>query len=191
MNKILKLLLVASTAAVLASCGGDDDDAPAPVAVVPTATTLAVTPATTAAVEDVPFVFPQGVPDLGTTASTTVAFTDTATTPAFSIASGGNTATGTTAFGSCIFRITNSTFPAGHRLATGNTITVNPCNIKVETSGMSVDAPAEQRSVALLLGAAASAGTPVTVDVNPGGQLTLNGKAAGTVEIVFVTGGTS
>jgi hypothetical protein len=53
---------------------------------------------------------------------------------------------------------------------------------------MSVDAPAEQRSVALLLGSAASSGAPVTVDVNPGGQLTINGKAAGTVTIEFVTG---
>lgn len=187
MNKTVTLILSLFTAAALVGCGGDGDE-PALVAVVPAPAVLAASPTTTAAVEDVPFVFPQGVPDLGTTASTSIVFTDTATTPAFSIASGGNTATGTTAFGSCIFRITNSTFPSTHRLALGNQITINPCNIKVETSGMSVDAPAEQRSVALLLGSAASSGTPVTVDVNPGGQLTLNGKVAGTVTIEFVTG---
>ena len=188
MKKTVTLLMSFVLATALVGCGGDNDDEPAPVAVVPEATVLAASPTTTAAVEDVPFVFPQGVPDLGTTASTTIVFTDTSTTPAFSISSGGNTATGTTAFGSCIFRVTASTFPAGHRMSVGQQITINPCNIKAETSGMSVDAPAEQRSVALLLGSAASSGTPVTVDVNPGGQLTLNGRAAGTVTIEFVTG---
>jgi hypothetical protein len=187
MKKTVTLLLSFVLATALVGCGGDNDE-PAPVAVVPAPTVLAANATTTAAVEDVPFVFPQGVPELGTTASTSIVFTDTSTTPAFSISSGGNTATGTTAFGSCIFRITASTFPAGHKMAVGNEVTVNPCNIKVETSGLSVDAPAEQRSVALLLGSAASSGNPVTVDVNPGGQLTLNGKAAGTVTIVFVTG---
>ena len=187
MKKTVTLLMSFLLATALVGCGGDDDE-PAPVAVVATATTLSASPATMAAVEGVPFTFPAGVPDFGTTGTTTVAFTDTSTTPAFSISSGGNTATGTTAFGSCIFRITASTFPSTHRMAAGNTITVNPCNIKVETSGMRVDAPAEQRSVALLLGSAASSGVAVTVDVNPGGQLTINGKAAGTVTIVFVTG---
>ncbi len=188
MKKTVTLLMSFVLATALVGCGGDDDDEPTPVAVVPTPAVLAASATTTAAVEDVPFVFPAGVPELGTTASTSIVFTDTSTTPAFSISSGGNTATGTTAFGSCIFRVTASTFPAGHRMSVGQQITVNPCNIRVETSGMSVDAPAEQRSVALLLGSAASSGNPLTVDVNPGGQLTINGKAAGTVTIEFVTG---
>lgn len=188
MKKPVTLLMSFVLATALVGCGGDGDDEPAPVAVVPAPAVLPASPATTAAVADVPFVFPAGIPDLGTTGSTSIVFSGTSTTPAFSISSGGNTATGMTAFGSCIFRITASTFPADHKMAVGNEITVNPCNIKVETSGMSVDAPAEQRSVALLLGSAASSGSPVVVDVNPGGQLTLNGKAAGTVTIEFVTG---
>ncbi|MHB1124330.1 MAG: hypothetical protein ACYC0T_16665 [Ramlibacter sp.] len=187
MKKPLSLLLTLVVAvAGLAGCGGDNDEAV--VAVVTADTTLSASPTTTAAVEDVPFTFPAGVPDFGTTGTTTVAFTDTSTTPAFSIASGGNTASGTTAFGSCIFRITASTFPSTHKMAVGNTITVNPCNIKVETAGMKADSPAEKRSIALLLGSAASSGVAVDVDVNPGGQLTLNGKVAGTVTLEFVTG---
>ncbi len=194
MNKTVTLLLSFLLASALVGCGGGGGGEPAPVAVVTQPTTLPASSTTTAAVAAVPFVFPAGVPDLGTTAATSITFTSTAATPAFSIASGGNTATGTTSFGSCIFEITDSTFPAGHRLAATtppappNRITINPCNIKVETAGVSVDAPAEERSVALLLGTAASTGAAVTVDVNPGGQLTINGKSAGEVTIVFVTG---
>jgi hypothetical protein len=44
------------------------------------------------------------------------------------------------------------------------------------------------RSIALRLGAAVSSGEPVTLNVNPGGQLTINGKSAGTVTLQVVTG---
>lgn len=196
MNKTVTLLSSFLLATALVGCGGGGGSEPEPVAVVTQPTVLAAAPATTAAVADKPFAFPAGVPDLGTTAPTTITFsapaattgTGTVTAPAFTIASEGYTAKGTTTFGSCIFKITDSTFPVGHKMATGNTITINPCNIKVETAGLNVDAPAQERSVALLLGSAASSGTPVVVDVNPGGQLTLEGKAAGTVTIEFVTG---
>lgn len=200
MNKTVTLLSSFFLATALVGCGGGGGGSgaaePPPVAVVTQPTVLAATPATTAAVAEKPFAFPAGVPDLGTTAPTTITFsapaattgTGTVTAPVFTIASEGYTAKGRTTFGSCVFAITESTFPAGHKMSVGNTITINPCNIRVETTGLAVNAPAQEAAVALVLGAAASSGTPMQVDVNNGDQLTLNGNAAGTVTIVFVTG---
>jgi len=183
MKKLLALALVAGTAMLSACSSGDDETA----MVVASDTVLAVNPTTAAAVKDTPFTF-SSVPALGTTATTTVAFTSTATTPAFSIASGGSTATGTTTFGSCIFAITASTFPAGHALAAGQTVTVNPCNMSVNTTGAAANGVATTRSVALLLGAAASSGQSAVVAVNAGGQLTLNGNSVGTVTLTPISG---
>jgi hypothetical protein len=185
MRKFLALALIAGTA-LLSACGGGSDDPPLVAA---SNATLAVNPVAAVAVAQTPFAFPAGVPDLGTTAATTVVFTSTASSPAFSIASGGATATGVTTFGSCVFAITSSTFPAGHRLAQGNVITVNPCNLNVGTAGAQANGVGASRSVALQLGAAASSGASVTVAVNPGGQLTLNGTSVGTVTLTPVSGG--
>jgi hypothetical protein len=186
MKKILSLALAVFTAATLTACGGSSE--PAPAEVVAADAKLPANPTTTAAVANVPFTFPGGIADFATTSTTTVAFTNTSTTPAFSIASGGNTATGTTTFGSCIFAITASTFPTGSRLAKGNTITVNPCNINVGSAGLSANGVGATRSVALLLGSAVSSGSAVTLSVNPGGQLTINGQSVGTVTLTPVTG---
>jgi hypothetical protein len=186
MNKMLALALAIFATASLTACGGGGGEPP-PTQVVAAATTIPVTATSTAIATGIPFAFPTGVTEFGTTSTTTVAFTDTSTTPAFSIASGGNTATGTTTFGSCHFKILASTFPSTSKLAVGNVITVDPCSLVADTSGLPGNATAEQKSLALKLGAAASAGTPVTMSVNPGGQLTINGKSAGTVTLQVVT----
>ena len=104
-------------AALAGGCGGGGD----PVLGVAANTTVATTGAAAAAVVNVPFSFSSGVAALGTNAATTVQFTSSSATPAFNIASGGATATGTTTFGSCIFAVTSSTFPTGHALALGQT----------------------------------------------------------------------
>jgi hypothetical protein len=187
MNKLLASVFATIVAASLTACGGGGGEPPA-TQVAAADTTLPANGTTTAAVTNIPFTFPAGVTEFGTTGTTTVAFTDTSTTPAFSIASSGNTATGTTAFGSCIFRITASTFASTSKLAQGNTVTVEPCNINVNTQGVAANSVAVTRSVALRLGAAVSSGASVTVSVNPGGQLTLNGKSVGSVTLVAVTG---
>jgi hypothetical protein len=187
MNKMLSLALAVFAAATLTACGGSDE--PAPTQVVAAATTIPATATSTAIATGVPFTFPAGVPDFGTAATTTVAFTDTSTTPAFSIASNGHTATGTTTFGSCHFKILSSTFPSTDKMgAVGTVITVDPCNLKADTSGLPANATAEQKALALVLGTAASAGTPVVMQVNAGGQLTINGKSAGSVTLQVVTG---
>lgn len=182
----MKKMVLMGAFLAIAGCGGDDDPPPALVAA--SNATVAAAPAVTAAVTNTQFAFASGVPDLGTTAATTVAFTSTATSPTFNITSGGQTATGTTTFGSCIFAVTQSSFPAGSRLAQGATVVVNPCNINIQTAGLQATGVSASRSVALALGSAVSAGSSLTVQVNPGGQLVLNGNSVGTVTLVPVSG---
>lgn len=179
--------LAAVLCVALAGCGGGGDDEVLGVA---TDTVLAANPTVTSAAVSVPFSFAAGVPEFGTSAATSVTFTGAGATPAFSIASDGNTASGTTEFGSCIFRVTRSSFPAGHALANGQTVTVHPCSLSIATTGAIANGQATSRSVALLLGAAASAGASVTVAVNPSGGLTLNGNIVATVTLTPSTGAT-
>ena len=190
-GKALQVLLAVAAAVVLSACGGGGggggNDAPAVAAA---DTTVRVSPTVTGAVVNTPFAFPSGVTSFGTTSATTVAFNDTSATPAFTISSGGNTATGTTTFGSCIFTITSSTFVAPSPLAGGNTITVNPCNITINTKGQLANGVGQSRSVALVLGATASSGTSITVSVTPSGQVTLNGAIVGAVALADGTGAT-
>ncbi|WP_428572737.1 hypothetical protein [Ramlibacter sp.] len=180
------MMMMLAAAAFLPACSDGDDDPLPTVAAVDA--TIPVTSSTATAVTNVPFSFPSGVPDLGTTAATSIAFTSTASTPAFSISSGTSVATGATTFGSCIFVVANSSFPAGHRLASGSTVTVNPCNIRLGTQGAPSDSVARQRAAVFILGSAASSGTVVTVSVNPGGSITINGRDVGTVTLVQVSG---
>lgn len=187
MKKLLSLVLLGSlTALLLYACGGGNDGTPAPTQAAASNTTLPANPTTTAAITAIPFSF-AAVPSFGTTSTTTVTFTNTATTPAFSIATATGTATGTTQFGSCIFAVTAISGTVG-TMRIGDTITVNPCNFNVGTSGALANGVATTRAIALLLGAAASANSTVTVGVNPGGQLTLNGNLVGTVTLVPISG---
>jgi hypothetical protein len=94
-------------------------------------------------------------------------------------------------FGSCIFAITQSTVPAGHALAVGNTVTVNPCNLIAGTKGLPATGQGANRGLALVLGSVASNGTEVPMSVGAGGQLTINGREVGTITIVNVSGGGS
>jgi hypothetical protein len=186
MNKLLASVFATIVAASLTACGGGGGEPP-PTQVAAADATLPANGTTTGAVTNIPFTFPAGLTDLGTTSTTTVAFTDTSTTPAFSITSAGQTATGTTTFGSCHFLVTASTFPSTSKLAKGNTVTVNPCNINVSAKGLPANGTAAARSIALQLGLVVSSDEPVTLSVNPGGQLTINGKSVGSVTLQPVT----
>jgi hypothetical protein len=186
MKKLLGLIVAVGASALLVACGsGGDDSQPLGVATNPVVATNSTVAASVVAV---PFAFPTGVPALGTTAATTVTFTSTSTAPAFNISSGGATATGTTSFGSCIFAVTASTFPAGHALSLGQTVVVNPCNMNVNAAGAVANGVGVTRSVALVLGAAASSGASVVVAVTAGGALTLNGNSVATVTLTPVSG---
>ncbi len=175
-----------STALLVAACGGTvstpvvTNDVTAPV----TSTTVAAL-STTAT----PMAFPSGVPAFGTTAATTLVFSGTSATPDFSIASGGNTATGTTAFGSCDFTILASTFPTGSPLARGQVIVINPCNLVVGTRGAPASGSASTRSVTLTLGNITSDGSSVPVTINSNGTVQIFGVVVGTGTLTQVTGG--
>src|SRR5260221_12681412 len=123
-------------------------------------------------------------------ADTPVTYTGSSSSPAFKIASGGSSASGTLRFGSCIFVVTASTFAAGSPLSVGQTVTVNPCNLNVGTAGAVANGGGQTRSVALLLGAASSAGASGTLGGNAGGQLTLNGNSVGSGTPTPTGGGT-
>ncbi|HEX2544650.1 MAG TPA: hypothetical protein VHL79_07225 [Ramlibacter sp.] len=198
MKKLFLAAALVASSIGLVACGGGGDE---PANVAANDLNLQLSPSTGQAATqpfvNVPFVFPSAVPDLGTTAPTTVTITPPPTNnlqpggsnPGFQVVSGGQTASGILQFGSCIFVVTASTFPAGHRLAQGNTVTVNPCNINVNTAGAVANGVAITRSAALRLGAAASSGSSVTVNVNPGGNITVNGNAGvGTVTLTPVSG---
>jgi hypothetical protein len=172
-------------AALVAGCGGGDGGAPLVAA---SDTVLPTNGTTASAVAQTTFTFNSGVAEFGTNTATDVKFTSDSATPAFSISSGGNTATGTTTFGSCHFAVTSSSFPVGHPLAQGQTVVVNPCNLNVRTAGAVANGVATTRSVALVLGAAASANASVTVGVTAGGQLTLNGSIVTTITLTPLTG---
>ena len=75
-----------------------------------------------------------------------------------------------------------------HPLALGQTVTVNPCTVNANTTGAVANGQATSRSVALVLGAAASANSTVTVGVNAGGQIVLNGALVTTIQLTPVSG---
>ena len=186
----LKTALVIVAAALLTACGGGDDDPPARVAAADIK--VAASPTTTAAVVGRAFSFPGGVSSLGTTATTTVAFTSTGTVPEFTIASvGEGTATGSTEFGSCIFRIRTSIFAATHALGVGKTVRIDPCTFTANTSGLPADDTAFDRLLTFQLGTNLSVPMAFKVSVGPDGVVKINGFAIGSISTVPVTGGGS
>lgn len=181
----MKYPIAVIACAVLTACGGGSST---PTYGVAADTPVAANATSTAAVKDTTFTFASGVAGLGTSTATTVKWTSTDANPAFAISADGKTATGTTKFGSCIFAVTTSTFPAGHALAVGQTVTVNPCTLNVNTAGAVANGVPTSRAAALLLGAASSAGATVVISVNAGGALVLNGSSVGTVSLTPVSG---
>jgi hypothetical protein len=184
-NRLANAAAIVVTAALLSACGGGGGDQPADIAA--SDTNLAANSTTAPAVANTAFAFPSGVTEFGTTSTTTVQFTNTSASPAFSIAASTGTATGTTTFGSCHFAVTAITGTVG-TLTVGSTVTVNPCNLNVATAGAVANGTATSRPVALVLGAASSANASATVGVSASGQLTLNGNLVGTVTLKPITG---
>ena len=188
MIKANKLFFTVLVSAALAACGGGGDSTPVTTTTSTSNTTAAVTASTAAAVVNQPFTFESGVPDFGTTAPTTLQFTSATATPAFAISSGGFSASGATTFGSCIFTITSSTFPAGSKLAVGQSVRVNPCSLNAATSGGNANGSASDREVKFVLGTLNSNGKNLPVVINANGSVVINGITIGTVTISVVTG---
>ena len=178
--------LIAS--AVLVACGGGGGDQYAPI------TSNAVTPMTASSAATVtdngPMRFSAGIAAFGT-ADSTVNVTPNGSAYNFSVAEGGNTATGVLTFGSCIFTVTASSFPASHALGLNKTVTVNPCNLTFQTAGQGNTGAPFTAQTTLLLGTSESSPFTETVSVAPGGtQLTITTPSGPvTVTVTTLTGG--
>lgn len=197
-----------AAAVVVAACGGGGGDAPAAVAATNAAVPASKT--TVAALSGATVNFP-AVPALGTTGTTTLKIetpvvgtgaSATIGTPTFTLTSAGNTASGEMSFGSCIFIIRASTFPADHPLALGKTLTVNPCETDIGTSGAPADGSTRAFDASLQLGNTNSQPVTVPVTLQPNGGIILSLPPsiaaalppgfqvnAGTITIQQVTGG--
>jgi len=174
-----------AAAALLAACGGGSSE---PILVASSDAEVATNATVAGALAGTSFAFDAGVAALGTTGATTLAFSGTAAAPGFAVSSGGNTASGTAGFGSCIFVVSSSTFPAGHPMAQGQTVTVNPCSIKINVTGVTANGQATPRNVGLVLGSAASSGATVILGVTPSGGLVVNGANIVTISLTPVSG---
>lgn len=97
--------------------------------------------------------------------------------------------TGITTFGSCIFRVTASTFLQGTGPQVGHTITVNPCRYVVQTAGMVANSQATTANILLQLGQTPSAIQQAQVAIDPvTGVVTVNNVNTGqTVGGLIVT----
>jgi hypothetical protein len=192
-----RLIVGAFAVAATATWAACDKSPTAPVLVAQADAVVPMNPTVASAIVGTKFSFPGGAgamdPSLAnqnldlTFGGTASAVTSTAVITSPSGAAVGNF-TSAMAFGSCDFTITASTFPAGSKLATGQKLVINPCNMNVRTAGTPANGVAATRSAALLLGSAVSSGQSVTISVNPGGQLTLNGQTIGTVTVTPTTG---
>lgn len=195
-----KFALGLTLAAALAACGGGGSDSPAVVKVSSANAASAVTASTVAAlVTGTPTVatFSTGFSGTDNTTAdnpvavagpTTVSFTSSSATPSFAITNGGKIATGTTTFGSCIFTVTESTFPAESPLALGKVVKVNPCNLTASTSGANADGTAVQRDVVLVLGTASSEPVKLSITVNADGTVLIGSTSVGSVTLTTTTG---
>jgi hypothetical protein len=149
--------------------------------------TAPVTVATAAAVTGESFNFPSGVAKFGTTAATTVSLNSTST---FTVSAGAEgTASGNLTYGSCIFTVTASTFPASSALALGKTVTVHPCSITVATAGVPASGNAIARAVSFVLEGNASQAHNLSVDISDSGVVTVDGVDVGSVTLTPLTGG--
>jgi len=181
------LALATLFSAALVACGGGDSAAVSTAVV--SDLVVPITASTVAAVAgtSTPMVFPSGVTAFGTAQPVTLTLSGSSATPAFSIETASAKASGVTTFGSCIFTVTSSTFPASSPLATGGRVEVTPCNLTVGTAGAAASA-SSTRSVSLTLGAQTSSSATAVVTITPNGTVVVNGTTVGTGTVITVTG---
>ena len=203
MKKLFLLAAVCSFAFALTACGGGGGSGEVLQATSDTTIPIDANSGNNvaSAVRGTSFNFPSGVPDFGTSGSTTVTFTAAPSSSqlatsegaqGFAVTSGGQTATGTLQFGSCIFSVSNSTFPTGSPLATGNQFTINPCSLFVQSNGLPADSQARPRIIRLILRLLSSGNVLANVSVNPQGTLFINNIPVFTIivrELTGLTGG--
>jgi hypothetical protein len=184
--RLATLAVVAVSGFTLSGCFWDSDSNPTVAA-----SNLTVTASATsvASVVNTDYVFP-AVPAFGTAAATTLKFTSATATPAFSISAAEGTATGTTTFGSCIFTVTASTFPASSPLGVGKVVTVNPCSLTVNTKGVEAGTQSASLGTTVLLGTISSGSVTKVVTLDANGNVAIGGVTVGSVTLVESTGAT-
>jgi hypothetical protein len=158
--------LFAFSAAFLVACGGSDSPAPAQVAASDLSTNA--TAATTAPLSGLTLTSgATGISSLGTTSTTTVAISGAAGSQTAVITEGAQSATTRLTFGSCIFTVISSNFPASHPLGSGKIVTISQCIVTANTSGLVVDSAAANRLISLIFGSENVRTTsPVSVSSN-------------------------
>ena len=91
-------------------------------------------------------------------------------------------------YGSCIFTVRQSSYPATHPLASGKSVTVSPCSLTVATVGIKGDGIATPVNITFLLGTVNSNPVSVSVSINAAGVVTVGGFTIGSVTVVAATG---
>jgi hypothetical protein len=185
MKRFKGVVAAACAAVILAACGGGGDSG-TPVA---SANTSAVINASTGAtlvqgLSGVAMGFNSGVADFGTTGTATTVQLNGGAAPTFAVSAGGNTASGDLGFGSCIFTIKNSTFPASHPLATGKKITVSPCTISIATANQTATGTPIDTPVSLVLGSTKSEEKKLPITISSSGSVVITNPITGTTTIM-------
>ena len=166
----------------LSGCGSGDYGG----AVANSNMTAAVNASSVPAIVNSSFNFASGVPNFGTTTATSVKFTSAS---AFTVASAGGTAGGALSYGSCIFTVGTSSYPASSPLASGKTVTINPCNMTALIAGLDAANTPTTAGTLLVLGTLSSSPVTLPVAISDTGAVTLNGTTIGSVPLVDPTGG--
>lgn len=189
--RISKYLLAILAAAALVACGGGSgDDTTTVAADVPP---VAINPQTGAvaaqALNAQPISFASGVPSFGTTGQATTLTITAGATPTFGVSAGGNTATGTLGFGSCIFTVTASTFTAPHPLQLGASVTVADCAIDLNTANVTAEGGSATVQATVSLNGTVSAPITTTVVIQSNGDVLVGGTKITSASVTQVTGG--
>jgi hypothetical protein len=128
------------------------------------------------------FIFPEGVEDFDTALETRVGFLagEAGREAAIGTFDGGvavdAAATGVE-YGSCIFRVGESSFPANHPLGPGNVVTINSCQLEITTlTSATIGGPPVAGIAVLILNGLRSLNTDVTVQVNENEDIFVNGQ---------------
>jgi hypothetical protein len=196
MKMILKFVASACVAAALVACGGGGGGSSIPVASQNATASFdaANGPRLIRALNNATLTFPNGVPALGTNTSTTMVITNANTaSPQFSVTSGGNAASGSISFGSCIFRVTAVT--SGTLFSVNQEITVNPCSITASIQGNAATGLPERDDLRVTLGSAVSNPFQAPLRITPTGSVfVINSDGSetliATINVNFVTGTT-
>jgi hypothetical protein len=109
----------------------------------------------------------------------------------FALSAGGKTASGGTAYGSCIFTVQSTTFEAPHPMSVvGQSVRIDPCQIEVNARGIAANGGTATATAQLVLGTLASSEVSTAIRITESGELFVGQVSFGTVTTTPVTGAT-